>query len=98
MDPVLISIFSVGQYYQYLSHVPGLVVRCFPARQDRFLITIHRFLSLRRVVNHGVATEITEDTEIITAKQLVSASLRHNAIWFRPRSRAVETRGRSRTV
>ncbi len=52
----------------------------------------------------GVATEGAEYTEIITAKaqrtqkQLVAAPLRYNAIWFRPRSRAVETRGRSRTI
>ena len=55
----------------------------------------------------GVATEITEiteDTEIITAKAQRTQSnwlpppLRYNAICFRPRSRAVETRGRPRTI
>ena len=46
----------------------------------------------------GVATEFTGDTEMITAKQLVAAPLRNNAIWFQPCSRAVETRGRPRTI
>ena len=41
--------------------IPGSI----PARRDRFLIPLHRS---RRVVKRGVATEITEYTEIITAK------------------------------
>jgi hypothetical protein len=34
----LISIFSIGQHFQYLSHAPRIVVRCFTARRESLTI------------------------------------------------------------